>query len=152
MNRFAVLMLAVAGPALAEAPKVTPQLLEKGKTLFVSTCAPCHGEKGDATGPAAAALNPKPRNFHQDPFKQGSKREDIFNTATNGVPGTAMVGFPAMAEEDRWAIGGRHGRPNTPARIPQQSSNQLFNLGRIACHRWNLFRETARPLHCRKKR
>ncbi len=104
MNRLAVLMLAVATPAWAGAPKVTPELVEKGKGLFTTTCAPCHGEKGDATGPAAAALNPKPRNFHLDPFKQGSKREDIFNTATNGVPGTAMVGFPALPEDDRWAI------------------------------------------------
>ncbi len=104
MKHLILVTAVVAQAAFAAAPKVTPELLEKGKTLFATTCAACHGEKGDGTGPAAAALNPKPRNFHADPFKQGTKVEDIFNTATNGVPGTAMVGFPGLPEEDRWAI------------------------------------------------
>lgn len=35
----------------------------KGETTFKTLCVPCHGEKGDGTGPAGAALDPKPTNF-----------------------------------------------------------------------------------------
>jgi mono/diheme cytochrome c family protein len=34
--------------------------LKEAKTLYVTNCAPCHGEKGKGDGPAAASLTPKP--------------------------------------------------------------------------------------------
>jgi mono/diheme cytochrome c family protein len=34
-----------------------------GKAKFDATCATCHGPMGAGDGPAAAALNPKPRNL-----------------------------------------------------------------------------------------
>ncbi len=37
-----------------------PTSLKEGKTLYSSTCTPCHGVKGKGDGPAAAALDPKP--------------------------------------------------------------------------------------------
>ena len=35
----------------------------KGVEKFKMLCVACHGEKGDGTGVAGAALNPKPTNF-----------------------------------------------------------------------------------------
>ncbi|MBL8911347.1 MAG: cytochrome c [Archangium sp.] len=35
----------------------------KGEANYKQLCASCHGEKGDGTGAAAAALNPKPTSF-----------------------------------------------------------------------------------------
>jgi len=103
--RITLLLAALTSvAAFAGTPKATPAVLEKGKSLFVTTCSACHGEHGDGNGPAAAALNPKPRDFHTDEFKQGATVKDIFDTATNGVPGTLMVGFPSLPEDDRWAI------------------------------------------------
>jgi len=93
-------MLVLAG---APPPK-TQALLDKGKASFTTNCVACHGEKGDGTGPAAVALNPKPRNYAKDPFKQGDKVEDIFKTLQTGVPGTPMVGFGHLPEEERWAL------------------------------------------------
>ena len=67
-------------------------------------CVPCHGEKGDGAGVAAAALNPKPRNFTTEPFKNGSKPEQLFQTLTTGLPNTAMAPFAHLSEDERWAL------------------------------------------------
>ena len=90
--------------ALADTPpKKTPALLEKGKTVFISTCVTCHGVKGDGMGDAGQYMSPKPRNLKTGKFKQGETVSDVFNTITKGIDGTAMVGFPLLSEEDRWA-------------------------------------------------
>uniref|UniRef100_UPI001C3E5745 c-type cytochrome n=1 Tax=Picosynechococcus sp. (strain ATCC 27264 / PCC 7002 / PR-6) TaxID=32049 RepID=UPI001C3E5745 len=52
----------------------TPELVEKGKTIFQTTCATCHGTEGKGDGIAGATLNPKPRNFTSlDGWKNGPK-------------------------------------------------------------------------------
>lgn len=105
-NWIAATTLALAlapAAALAAPPKSTPELLAKGKTSFATNCVPCHGEKGDGAGPAAAALNPKPRNFGEK-FKNGDKPEQVFKTLGEGLQGTAMVAFAHLPEEERWAL------------------------------------------------
>ena len=106
MKRFATAALCLASTAaLAGPPPGKDQAtLDKGKAAFTTNCVACHGEKGDGTGPAAVALNPRPRNYATDVFKQGDKLEDIYKTVTGGVPTTAMVGFNYLPEADRWAL------------------------------------------------
>ncbi len=105
MSRIALLCAFVSAAALAGPPaKVDQALLDKGKSAFSVNCAACHGEKGDGTGPAAAALNPKPRNFTTEPFKQGDSPDAVFKTLSTGVTGTPMVAFAHLPEDDRWAL------------------------------------------------
>jgi mono/diheme cytochrome c family protein len=96
--------LLLASPAGAQAPKKTPELLEKGRASFERNCSACHGDKGAGDGIAAAALTPKPRNFATERFKKGSKPAQIFETLRKGVPGSAMVPFLNLPEEERWAL------------------------------------------------
>jgi len=79
-------------------------LVAKGKSLFAVNCASCHGTGGAGNGPAAAALNPKPRNFTESYWKFGGGPARIVQTITNGSSGTAMASFPSIALEDRFAI------------------------------------------------
>lgn len=99
-----------AGSAKVTAPRVTPELVAKGKVAYTNTCAVCHGEKGDGNGVAGASLNPKPRDLRVKDlkvgthYKNGGKPEQLFKTVSEGLPGTAMVSFGALSEEDRWAM------------------------------------------------
>jgi mono/diheme cytochrome c family protein len=99
--------LAHAGePAAAKpkAPKATAEILEKGRAQYEVVCASCHGTKGDGNGPAGAYLTPKPRHFGTEKFKQGDGVTDVYMTLERGVPGTPMVAFAHLPEDDRWAL------------------------------------------------
>lgn len=97
--------LARAGaPPPPSPPKKTPELVEKGKAAFNVYCVPCHGPTGDGDGPAAITLSPRPRRFKDEPFKLGDRPEEVWRTITVGSPGTAMVGWPSIPDEDRWGL------------------------------------------------
>ena len=84
--------------------KPTPELLAKGKALFSVNCASCHGPNGFGDGPAAVALNPKPRNYHEGYWKYGGGVARIVQTISTGSPGTAMAAFTNIPLEDRFAL------------------------------------------------
>jgi mono/diheme cytochrome c family protein len=99
----AAVLLAPAARA-GDPPKKTPALLEKGKASFALNCAACHGAKGEGDGVAAAALTPKPRNLATEPLQHGSSVAQVFETLSKGSPGTAMIGFTHLPEEERWGL------------------------------------------------
>lgn len=100
-----VTVAAVATVAAQQNPvKPTKESLAAGKTIFLQTCATCHGNEGKGDGPAAVALNPKPANFTAGTFKHGGSDAEVFKTITNGVPGTGMVGWSSIPEKDRWNL------------------------------------------------
>lgn len=85
--------------------KSTPELVEKGKTLFSTNCSSCHGTEGKGDGVAGASLNPKPRNFHDlNGWKNGPKFSQIYKTLQEGITGSAMPSFSTLLPEDRIAI------------------------------------------------
>jgi mono/diheme cytochrome c family protein len=94
---------------IAPSPPPT-ELLERGGLLFARECAACHGAKGEADGPAAYLLYPKPRNLVAGEFRIVSTWErlptdqDLFETLTRGMPGSAMPPFAHLSEVDRWAL------------------------------------------------
>jgi len=82
-----------------------PKLLARGEVLFKQNCTSCHGDTGRGDGPAAAMLNPKPRNFTQpDKWTRGFRITDIFTTVTIGVKGTGMAPFDFIMPADRMAL------------------------------------------------
>lgn len=65
----------------------------EAEQIFLQRCAACHGNDGSGNGPAAASLNPKPRNYH-DPAWQASVKDDDIRAII--VKGGAGVGKSAM--------------------------------------------------------
>ena len=47
-------------------------------------CAPCHGPEGRGNGPSSAALNPKPRNYHDAAWQKSVTDEAIAKTILEG--------------------------------------------------------------------
>jgi mono/diheme cytochrome c family protein len=58
----------------ADKPAATA-IPEESRVTFESKCAMCHGSDGTGNGPAAATLDPKPRNY-TDPAWQASVTDD----------------------------------------------------------------------------
>lgn len=56
----------------------------KAPEKFTTLCAPCHGPAGDGNGPAAAALNPKPRNFTDGTYMNAKTDAQLINVIKNG--------------------------------------------------------------------
>jgi len=82
----------VAWPARAADPA-------KGKTIYETRCAPCHGAEGGGDGPAAAALTPKPRNFREPAFWNGRTAQQLRVTVRDGRPGTLMAPFAGVLSD-----------------------------------------------------
>ncbi|HEX2865458.1 MAG TPA: c-type cytochrome [Ignavibacteriales bacterium] len=93
------------GVDVKEMMQPTQDMINKGKTLFQTNCSSCHGPNGMGDGPAGAALNPKPRNFHSNQgWVNGRRVIDMYGTLQKGVPGTGMPAFEYLPPSDRLDI------------------------------------------------
>lgn len=72
--------------AAAAAEKATPEMAE-AKTIFQQRCVTCHGATGKGDGPAAAALNPKPRSFADGAWQKTITDEHIATIIVKGGAG-----------------------------------------------------------------
>lgn len=66
----------------------------QAKEIFTSRCSACHGAEGRGDGPGAAALNPKPRNYHDGTWQKSVTDEQIKKTILYG--GAAVGKSPIM--------------------------------------------------------
>ena len=66
----------------------------QAKQIFDSRCAACHGPDGRGNGPGAAALNPKPRNYHDQEWQSKVTDDEIRKAIVYG--GAAVGKSPAM--------------------------------------------------------
>jgi cytochrome c553 len=62
-------------------------------STYSNLCASCHGAKGQGDGPAAAALNPKPRDFADCKVMAKIPDDTLFKTINGGGQ---SVGLSAM--------------------------------------------------------
>lgn len=84
----------------------SPELVAKGKDLYNTNCAVCHGAGGHGDGAGGAALSPKPRDFTTDgnSWTFGNSAKSIYHTLHSGSPGTGMASYKSLMPEDRWAL------------------------------------------------
>jgi len=102
-----IAVLSIGGSLLADAAgKGDPA---KGKEKYNQICASCHGQGGKGDGPAAAALDPKPRNLSDPKYVSTISDEQIFKTVKEG--GAAVGKSPLMpawgsvlSDNDIWNV------------------------------------------------
>ena len=96
-------------------------MIEAGKRVYFTKCVWCHGVDGAGDGPGADRLWPRPRNFNQGTFKirhtasgelplfnynersADSGKNDLFDTVTHGLPGSAMPPWEGILSEEQRA-------------------------------------------------
>jgi mono/diheme cytochrome c family protein len=80
-------------------------VLARGRELFRTTCASCHGETGLGDGPAGLVLNPRPRNFHvATGWTNGARISDIYRTLQEGIVKNGMASYSYLPPSDRFAL------------------------------------------------
>ena len=78
------------------------EAIKRGKKLFATMCAICHGEKGKGDGVAGAALNPKPTNLITAAFHAQSDGAIYWKITEGRAP---MASYKAtLSEEKRWQL------------------------------------------------
>lgn len=99
------------------APEPSADMIEGGKRVYFTKCVWCHGVDGAGDGPGADRLWPRPRNFNQGTFKirhtasgelplfDAKKpvpgQNDLFETVTHGLPGSAMPSWEGILTEEQ---------------------------------------------------
>ena len=99
------------------APEPSADMIEAGKRVYFTKCVWCHGVDGGGDGPGADRLWPRPRNFNQGTFKirhtasgelplfdakkPVAGQNDLFETVTHGLPGSAMPPWEGILTEEQ---------------------------------------------------
>jgi len=115
--------------------KVTPDRIpdiSRGKLLYQSECAACHGPSGSGKGNLAEGLDPQPTDFTDQVRYSQRSLYALFNTITNGVDGTGMAAYPHLSADDRWSlaayVGSLGAKPNAASngqRLWQQADSAV---------------------------
>jgi mono/diheme cytochrome c family protein len=87
-----------AAPAAAQP---TADARQEAQQIFSTRCAVCHGAEGRGDGPGGAALDPKPRNYHDVAWQDSVTDEEIEKAIVYGGAAVGrspmMVGNPDLA-------------------------------------------------------
>ena len=87
-----------------EATLASAAARDRGRVLFLESCALCHGERGDGNGRQREGLIPRPRDLASAVWRQSTSPRRVFYAIREGNAGTAMPAAPALSDDDVWNI------------------------------------------------
>ena len=76
----------------------------RGRGLFLSHCALCHGENGDGRGMRREGLSASPRDFTNRTWQQSTSPRHVFFAIREGIQGTPMPGWKSLTVDDAWDL------------------------------------------------
>lgn len=71
-----------------------------GKAVYRSSCADCHGMRGEGDGPGGDGMDPPPTSFAAGVFKHGDTDEALAKSIREGIPGTSMPAWPDLTDTE----------------------------------------------------
>jgi mono/diheme cytochrome c family protein len=94
-----------SNPASGQRPwEQTPEMLSRGKEVFLMYCVSCHGKGGRGDGPGGAGIVPPPRDLVAGRWRKGGSSKELFVTISEGIDGTSMGSYGHLDKIDRWAL------------------------------------------------
>jgi high-affinity iron transporter len=102
---FTVTALAIVATACGKKPEAdaAPVVAAaiSGETIYNEKgCVTCHGAQGKGDGPVGAALKPKPRNFADAKWKNGTDLASVVKSIEIGIPGTGMAPYKGVLTDE----------------------------------------------------
>ena len=87
-------------------PPSTPEILARGKGLYETNCAICHGNNLAGDGPARTNLDPLHTDLRNPArYKYGHLEPAIYRSTMYGIEATAMAPWDGiMTPEEVWAV------------------------------------------------
>ena len=96
-------------------PAFSPEIVARGKDLFLKACAGCHGAEGKGNGvvpthfdfpslPADLTRPAESVKIRTTLMGSNPRDTDLFRTITRGLPGTTMWSYRELPAADRWAL------------------------------------------------
>ncbi len=76
---------------------------DRGRQLFLSHCALCHGERADGLG-RRRHLSSRPQDFNDPNWRLRSSPAEIYRVIREGRRGTAMAGWKIIDEGETWDL------------------------------------------------
>src|SRR5437660_114705 len=127
-----------------------PAMITRGKEIYATRCAVCHGDQGDGKGPAGVALPLKPPDFRDKDGVAEMRDNYWFWRVSEGgqvepfkAKGSAMPSWKSeLSVQDRWAVmayqhtfSGHHG-PHVPWEHPESVAmgRDIFAMACVPCH------------------
>ncbi len=106
-SKFIFLMIVILflitflGAYITKAAAAEKGNAEAGKKIYDAKCSLCHGAAGKGDGPAGAT---KATDF-TDKAKMNKSDDELFKSISDGVKGTAMMGYAgSLSEKERWDV------------------------------------------------
>ena len=126
------------------------KMIARGKEIYTTNCAVCHGDAGDGKGPAGVALPLKPSDFRDKAGVAEMRDNYWFWRVSEGgqvepfkSKGSAMPPWKnTLSVEDRWAVMAYqhtfsgHDGPHVPWEHPQSVAmgHDIFTMACVGCH------------------
>lgn len=84
--------------------KMTPEVIELGRTKYETYCAVCHGYEGKGDGPVSVKMSVKPPSLLTDKIAIQYTDGHIFHVISDGQGVMASYAYQLVNPNDRWAI------------------------------------------------
>ncbi|HSN81633.1 MAG TPA: cytochrome c [Polyangiales bacterium] len=76
----------------------------RGREIYRSKCALCHGKDADGRGARRKGLSHAPTSFQRPQWRQSVTPKYVFQVLSEGKQGTSMPAWPTLTEEQRWDV------------------------------------------------
>ena len=76
----------------------------RGREIFVSKCALCHGERADGNGVRSKGLSRKAVDFTSTGWRARVTPEYVFRVVSEGKRGTLMPAWPTLSNAEKWDV------------------------------------------------